>query len=780
MKKYRWIFLWVFAAIFWTACWHYAFTRTGGRDNLTELCISIAFALPLLAAIVMLSKTQCLAFRIAGIAGIALRFVTSVFAGCIGVGVWYCIDTGDYFRGDLFGAFLQSNPREMIEYFSGEFYSSAFPISFIATFLLSFVFLSVCSRLVRPFSLSRRASGIIVACCLAISVVSFFQVRFIGAYFHYKESYIKAVEEFKEVSRIIGDAEPFHAEKQGTGELFVLIMGESASRDRMQVYGGAACNTPWMQKVQNDPGWLFYQNAYACHTHTVQALSAALGQGNQYTGLTFPHTPTIVSVSRAADMQTAWISNQTHTSLWDNAVSAIADTADATLFVNGTKGEQTQHIPPDEILLPAVENYLKNRDATKNTLLIIHLIGSHSKYAFRYPRGFKELSEYASTGYIGRATKNERNVKLLTTYETSILYTDTVLEQLFEKVREYSQGPTAFLYLSDHGSDPEEKKGHDSQRFTWAMGHIPLTIWLSPEYRETYPERAAALYGSQEKVFTNDLLFDLYVGMAGIRFENQNFLYDLASPEYLLNKDNAIVLHGKWAVKDDPVFTIRENFSLDKLAVHRVNTVYKAHEAWALGARRIETDVSYREVAGKRRLIVGHDEKKLTGMPLETFLGKKAVEDMSFIWLDMKDLTSETARDILAELEEMDARFSLKTRVLIETSSPLAAQPLSAAGWKVSYYLPWDALMKSEAKDAAALAEKIATDVRENNIAAISYDLQADKRVTALLVELLPDNTQRHAWTTAWRFDDPMLAEKIAPYSHLDSLLIKFSSRFHM
>ncbi len=98
------------------------------------------------------------------------------------------------------------------------------------------------------------------------------------------------------------------------------------------------------------------------------------------------------------------------------------------------------------------------------------------------------------------------------------------------------------------------------------------------------------------------------------------------------------------------------------------------------------------------------------------------------------------------------------------------------SGWQVSYYLPWPDLLQPNADRAA---QAIAEVVRAEGIGNVSYDLKADHIVRSLLTPLLPEGVRLHAWTTDWRFDDKELPRKVAPYRHLSTLLVKFSSRFH-
>lgn len=62
------------------------------------------------------------------------------------------------------------------------------------------------------------------------------------------------------------------------GGVYVLVIGESETRDHMQVYGYKRETTPWLTQEKNNGQALFFTNAYSNHTHTVPVLTYALSE----------------------------------------------------------------------------------------------------------------------------------------------------------------------------------------------------------------------------------------------------------------------------------------------------------------------------------------------------------------------------------------------------------------------------------------------------------------------------------------------------------------------
>ena len=68
---------------------------------------------------------------------------------------------------------------------------------------------------------------------------------------------------------------------------------------------------------------------------------------------------------------------------------------------------------------------------------------------------------------------------------------------------------------------------HDPQRFTFAMTHIPLLVWLSDAFMVDEPDRVKSAPQPRELSWTNDLLYDLLIGLTGIDVETHDPSYDL-------------------------------------------------------------------------------------------------------------------------------------------------------------------------------------------------------------------------------------------------------------
>lgn len=308
---------------------------------------------------------------------------------------------------------------------------------------------------------------------------------------------------------------------QGT---VILVIGESATRDRMKSFNDsyAVADTPWESKMKESGDFIFFDHAYSNFPVTAESLMMYLTSRNQYTPSKADNEITILDIAKKLGYKTYWLSNQ-----------GMFGGSDATTSVIGSRADKKSWTPnpivgPDEQLM----TLLQKIDGNRKNFIIVHIRGSHYEYDKRYPATFGE--QYPD----------------MTSYEKSIAYTDKVLQDIYEYGRD-KMNLQAMLYCSDHGEDM--KYGHSSGLNDFNMVRIPLWIYLSKDYQSALPERYTVLRQHSSEFFTNDLVYDVLCGLLG--GESDSFYQsrlDISSTDYIINKDNALTLHGKRHISEDP------------------------------------------------------------------------------------------------------------------------------------------------------------------------------------------------------------------------------------
>ena len=266
------------------------------------------------------------------------------------------------------------------------------------------------------------------------------------------------------------------------GNLFVLVIGESQSASHIQAYGYQKATTPKLVERLKEPNHLLFNNVFSSWPQTVQALSYALTNANQYNQVDVSDAYSLIEIARAVGFDTYWLSNQRKYGMYETPITVISSTANHEIWTNGSA--KMEGVFFDEELV----NRLPKVEPNKNTLIIVHLMGSHQKYEKRVP---KEFRQFKGTD------------EVVASYDNSILYTDYVVDEIYSKVK---QNPAfkALVYFSDHGEEPHVVGGHDPVNVTYQMLKVPLFVYLSDSYRKNHLNLFESLKTNEHKYFSKD------------------------------------------------------------------------------------------------------------------------------------------------------------------------------------------------------------------------------------------------------------------------------------
>jgi len=317
-------------------------------------------------------------------------------------------------------------------------------------------------------------------------------------------------------------------------QLHILVMGESTMRNHLSAFGYQRPNTPWMDKMlAENENALIYPRAYSSNIQTVMSVQFALTEQNQYAPTSLLESYSITELATAAGYDTYWISNQKQFNTYDTPITTVANSAEHRIYINDYIGNKTMTTYYDEKLA----EQFPDLKAGQKTFIIFHLMGCHAVYIDRYP------SEYAK--FSGGADAR------VDAYDNCVLYNDHVLALLYDKAR---QNPDfmSFIFLSDHGEDPDKGLTHDYSKFTWNMAHIPFFTLFSEKYAAEHPEVIAALQDNHEKYWTSDLLYNSMAHIMGIHnVPRENTQFDIASPQYDMPLEKLTIIEGSFHISED-------------------------------------------------------------------------------------------------------------------------------------------------------------------------------------------------------------------------------------
>lgn len=101
----------------------------------------------------------------------------------------------------------------------------------------------------------------------------------------------------------------------------------------------------------------------------------------------------------------------------------------------------------DEILLSGLADEIRASDKDK-ILVVLHTSTSHGPtYNKKYPIHFEHFKPVCNSVELANCSPNE----LINAYDNTIVYTDYLLAQTIEKLKELTDYKSTMLYVSDHG-----------------------------------------------------------------------------------------------------------------------------------------------------------------------------------------------------------------------------------------------------------------------------------------------------------------------------------------
>lgn len=278
---------------------------------------------------------------------------------------------------------------------------------------------------------------------------------------------------------------------------FVLVIGESATRNRLQLYGAPAANNPYLQLIENE--LFLFKDVITLHPHTMASLPVILTQNK---GLTNDNPEELeqqtafaysfIQVLKKAGYKTFWISNQ---------ASLGGSSSQTGFYARSTDYQKFFHIYDannptmyDEAVLNDFQKQLNDPAPLK--FFVLHLQGSHYNFKSRVPLKFQKLAD---------------------DYDNTLLYTDWLLSEVIGELKKMAL-PTGLLYLSDHGlllnACGKAYTHYDNKE----AFEIPFFFWLSDSWKKENSEKVSFLKDNMNKKWTTQYVFDSLLDLAGVDY----------------------------------------------------------------------------------------------------------------------------------------------------------------------------------------------------------------------------------------------------------------------
>lgn len=244
--------------------------------------------------------------------------------------------------------------------------------------------------------------------------------------------------------------------------IMVLVIGESARSKNFSLYGYSKNTNPQLSAIKD----LVHFNATSGATYTSAGLKCIL-----------EHTRTddlyeiLPNYLYRNNIGVIW-----RTTNWGEPPIHIKNYQNKNDLMKGCQGDTCEY---DEVLLKGLKAQIDSCKQDK-ILVVLHTSTSHGPaYSKKYPPKFETFKPVCNSVELAKCSTEE----LINAYDNTIVYTDYLLSQVIENLKQLSAYNSCMLYVSDHGESLGEKNlymhGMPMSLAPREQYDIPFLVWLS-------------------------------------------------------------------------------------------------------------------------------------------------------------------------------------------------------------------------------------------------------------------------------------------------------------
>ena len=250
--------------------------------------------------------------------------------------------------------------------------------------------------------------------------------------------------------------------KDNQKTVVVLVIGESARSQNFSLYGYGKNTNPLLSKTPN----VFHFNATSCATYTTAGVKCILE--HTHTNDLYEILPNYLYRN---GIEVIW-----RTTNWGEPPIHIKNYQNGEALMKNCKGEGCNY---DEILLTDLKEQI-SASAKNKILIVLHTSTSHGPiYSKKYPPQFETFKPVCNSVELGRCSHSE----LINAYDNTIGYTDYILHNVIEDLKQLKEYKSAMIFVSDHGESLGEKNlymhGLPLSLAPKEQYEIPFIVWMS-------------------------------------------------------------------------------------------------------------------------------------------------------------------------------------------------------------------------------------------------------------------------------------------------------------
>jgi len=290
--------------------------------------------------------------------------------------------------------------------------------------------------------------------------------------------------------------------------LTLVFAGETARAQDFSLNGYKRDTNPELEAI---PDVVAFQDANSCGTATATSLPCMFSRfaRAEYSYTKGIGNENLLDILTHAGVDVEW---------WDNN-TGDKNIADRVKSSQMTYLKNPEFCGEGECIDGIFTQYLQDKinSITKDTVLVIHMIGSHGpSYFLRYPDAYRRYTPACETSELNNCSAEE----ITNAYDNTIAYTDHILAQSIQMLQDQSRVTGAMVYMSDHGESLGENGVylHGAPYFMAPkfQTKVPFIWWLSPEYQAAFNVDLDCLRQRAQKTASHANLFHSVLGLMDI------------------------------------------------------------------------------------------------------------------------------------------------------------------------------------------------------------------------------------------------------------------------
>ena len=345
--------------------------------------------------------------------------------------------------------------------------------------------------------------------------------QFISGYYQYRQQ-LTSLNSLLNENNALPPLANFKDNSGDAPRTLVLVIGESTQRGRMSLYGYPRETTPELDALhKSDPNFTVFNNVVTSRPYTIEILQQALTFANEKNPDLY-----LMNMMKQAGYKTFWITNQQTMTARNTMLTVFSKQTDKQFYMNQQRTQSAREY--DSNVLAPFKEVLA--DPAPKKFIIVHLLGTHIKYKFRYPDGQGKFDNNVDN--VPPGLDNDE-LEAYNDYDSANVYNDHIIASLIKDYK--ATDPNGFLlYFSDHGEEvydtpPHKTQGRNEDNPTRHMYTVPFLLWTSEKWQAAHPRDFSQ---DVNRKYSSSELIHTWSDLAGFTYDGFDPTRSITSPQF--------------------------------------------------------------------------------------------------------------------------------------------------------------------------------------------------------------------------------------------------------